>query len=286
MKKKGFTLVELLAVIAILAILVIIALPNVMGMFNTAKKNSFTTEVKELYKIAQQQWISDSMFETKDQEYGRCSGCSYKELDLTGRQELNYYIKINKAGNFVKYYATDGSYQFKYDGSGLLITDITDVDQVTDLDEGDIITIDESNMPSNNVFYYFAQSGGGINETVPNWYVRYSTIQELYNATGSRVFVRLTVDNDIITDAEAGINYNGTPIYLKKGASNFEINKQKLLSLFPTSCTTFQNAFYCSINDLYFELRSDMVIVKDRGINIICDTYGTTSFECFLDESA
>ena len=36
--KKGFTLVELLAVIAILAILVIIALPNVMGMFNEAKK--------------------------------------------------------------------------------------------------------------------------------------------------------------------------------------------------------------------------------------------------------
>ena len=34
--KKGFTLVELLAVIAIL---VIIALPNVMGMFNTAKQN-------------------------------------------------------------------------------------------------------------------------------------------------------------------------------------------------------------------------------------------------------
>ena len=29
MKKKGFTLVELLAVIAILAILVIIALPNI-----------------------------------------------------------------------------------------------------------------------------------------------------------------------------------------------------------------------------------------------------------------
>ena len=31
---KGFTLVELLAVIAILAILVIIALPNVLKMFN------------------------------------------------------------------------------------------------------------------------------------------------------------------------------------------------------------------------------------------------------------
>ena len=33
MKKQGFTLVELLAVIAIMAILVIIALPNVLKMF-------------------------------------------------------------------------------------------------------------------------------------------------------------------------------------------------------------------------------------------------------------
>lgn len=34
MKKDGFTLVELLAVIAILALLVIIALPNVLKIFN------------------------------------------------------------------------------------------------------------------------------------------------------------------------------------------------------------------------------------------------------------
>ena len=46
MKKKVFTLVELLAVIAILAILVIVAMPNVLGMFNQAKANSFVTEVQ------------------------------------------------------------------------------------------------------------------------------------------------------------------------------------------------------------------------------------------------
>ena len=50
MKNKGFTLVELLAVIAILAILVIIALPNVLKMFNQAKKDTFLTEAKTIYK--------------------------------------------------------------------------------------------------------------------------------------------------------------------------------------------------------------------------------------------
>ena len=55
MKRQGFTLVELLAVIAILAILVLVAVPNVLGMFNQAKKDTFTTETKEMVRIAQQQ---------------------------------------------------------------------------------------------------------------------------------------------------------------------------------------------------------------------------------------
>ena len=58
MNKKGFTLVELLAVIAILAILVIIALPNVLSMFNQAKEDTFATETKEMVKIAQQQYLA------------------------------------------------------------------------------------------------------------------------------------------------------------------------------------------------------------------------------------
>lgn len=36
--KKGFALIELLAVIAILAILVIIAIPNIIELYNKSKK--------------------------------------------------------------------------------------------------------------------------------------------------------------------------------------------------------------------------------------------------------
>ena len=39
--KKGFTLVELLAVIVVLAIIMIIAIPAVVESMNNAKKGSF-----------------------------------------------------------------------------------------------------------------------------------------------------------------------------------------------------------------------------------------------------
>ena len=64
MNKKGFTLVELLAVIAILAILVIIALPNVLKMYNTSKKNIFLVEVKDENKEIKSFTYSDVITKT------------------------------------------------------------------------------------------------------------------------------------------------------------------------------------------------------------------------------
>ena len=61
MKKKGFTLVELLAVIAILAILVIVAMPNVLGMFNQAKANTFVTEVQKYMDTAKTSFMTEAM---------------------------------------------------------------------------------------------------------------------------------------------------------------------------------------------------------------------------------
>ena len=143
MKKKGFTLVELLAVIAILAILVIIALPNVMGMFNQAKKNSFITEVQDIYNAAVQQRIADSLGSTKQNVYcrletdatklsepdvqGITDSGSVKELDLSGRKGLRYCIMFNKAGEVTTYVATDGSYIF-----GWVSTDGLEIDAIED----------------------------------------------------------------------------------------------------------------------------------------------------------
>ena len=97
--KKGFTLVELLAVIAILAILVIIALPNVIKMFNNAKKSSFLTETKEVLGESRKKFINDSISSSSSNGiYCRSNTDSINPLDLSGRK-INYYIKTDSSGN-------------------------------------------------------------------------------------------------------------------------------------------------------------------------------------------
>lgn len=58
--KKGFTLVELLAVIVVLAIIILIAMPSVMGAMDKARRNSLVTEASEIAKIAQTAYADDS----------------------------------------------------------------------------------------------------------------------------------------------------------------------------------------------------------------------------------
>ena len=124
MKKKGFTLVELLAVIAILAILVIIALPNVMGMFNTAKQNSFGTEVKEIYKTAQQKWMMDNMTgAAATKTYTRDNMAD----ELTGRDNIKFIIIFNSAGKVTHFRASDGTFWYVGNSTDLKVEDIKNV---------------------------------------------------------------------------------------------------------------------------------------------------------------
>ena len=124
MKNKGFTLVELLAVIAILAILVIIALPNVLKMFNDAKKNSFLTEAKTLYSEASKKYISESM---KGNKLTYISSQDGTKLEMTGR-DLQYCVLLN----------TDGSVKSMKVSNGEWIAELPSGKKITDLKSSDL----------------------------------------------------------------------------------------------------------------------------------------------------
>ena len=57
---KGFTLVELLAVIVILAIIMIIAIPAVLQTMQSARQKTFKEYVTKVYTAAQNSYLSDS----------------------------------------------------------------------------------------------------------------------------------------------------------------------------------------------------------------------------------
>ena len=105
MKNKGFTLVELLAVIAILAILVIIALPNVLKMFNQAKKDTFLTEAKTIYKEISKKYISETM---RGNKISIVSNDNNK-LELESN-DLKYKVKLNNDGSIKKFEVSNENY--------------------------------------------------------------------------------------------------------------------------------------------------------------------------------
>ena len=146
MKNKGFTLVELLAVIAILAILVLIALPNVMGMFNNAKRSAFETEVKKIAQTAGTKWMSDSIMNSNSHVYAKCKvGCN-NELDMDGSDDLMYYVKVNSVGKISQLYVTDGTFQYRYKGDNLRIDQIVVNEEIPKLPPSEVITIAQNTV--------------------------------------------------------------------------------------------------------------------------------------------
>ncbi len=104
--KKGFTLVELLAVIAILAILVIIALPNILNLYRNARENTFVEETQNIIRTAQQQYIQDSM----NNKSVTCYDSKTNPLDLDSKSSLKYKVQLSD-GKITSIEVLDNNYQ-------------------------------------------------------------------------------------------------------------------------------------------------------------------------------
>ncbi len=120
MKKNGFTLVELLAVIAILAILVIVAMPNVLDMFNSAKTDTFVTEVQKLMDTSVTQFTQDALNKGGESVYYSSSehvGLDTKKLNMSGN-EKEYFIEMDRNGEFKRVIVYDENYCYDIYSSG------------------------------------------------------------------------------------------------------------------------------------------------------------------------
>lgn len=114
MKKKGFTLVELLAVIAILAILVLIVLPQVLTMFRKSKEDAFIIEARAVMNAARKK-LADDSFKGDLEEKVYCSSLGEKENELEISGRTIYYMIHVINGRIDSYVISDNTEHTVFD---------------------------------------------------------------------------------------------------------------------------------------------------------------------------
>jgi len=82
--KKGFTLVELLAVIVILAVVILVAINAVLPQMAKARKNSFADEVINYGKAAETAYVSSDMEDVLKEGEDINVGICFELKDLHG----------------------------------------------------------------------------------------------------------------------------------------------------------------------------------------------------------
>jgi len=162
LNKKGFTLVELLAVIVILALLIVITANTVLPMMNKSKKSGMVTYAERAVSNATASYQADSITggNTGDRYYSIYNlmgardyfGCVQVVVDNSGAvPAYTYNVKMFDSKN--KYYlegtVAPGSSTFSETDLNTLVADYTDdVPTPTDYDVcSDEDTFDDISAP-------------------------------------------------------------------------------------------------------------------------------------------
>ncbi len=204
MRRKGFTLVELLAVIAILALLVIITLPNVLSLFNNSKKNAFLVQARNTANVVQEQ-----LFTSNDKTFD-CNkiltGQKFKECDAA--LDNNNQLSVDLVGsgafeNFVMFDVTPNP------SSGTF----ADLSNLKVLDVGNEKDFSESFIENNKInepVFKIMTADEAINIESSLYDLSSSEKQQMkeeYNSYSSY----LKINNNIINNTYS----NSVPLYVK-----------------------------------------------------------------------
>ena len=114
MNKKGFTLVELLAVIVILAIILAIAIPSITSLINNSKKSSFESNVKMLaagieYKLLEgTTYATGTDLKAKAADWGGTTG-DYASITIGSTSPVTITVVGASGGRFGALTATSAT---------------------------------------------------------------------------------------------------------------------------------------------------------------------------------
>lgn len=114
MNKKGFTLVELLAVIVILGIALTIAIPAVSNYIDKSKKEGFVTVLREYVSAIQKGMASEEYLSPIDQNEVLIVSLDLIPLDK-GKKESSYQAEWVKSKSYVAVINTGTADQVQYE---------------------------------------------------------------------------------------------------------------------------------------------------------------------------
>ena len=113
MKKKGFTLVELIAVLALLSIIMLLIVPNVANYLNNSKKTLFYDNVVNMFKSA------TTTFMYQDDPTNTTFSNNGVKLDVDVESEYVYTIKVNNYGEVISIDVNNGVYSYNKSSSDI-----------------------------------------------------------------------------------------------------------------------------------------------------------------------
>ncbi len=112
-KKKGFTLVELLAVIVILAVILIIAMPKISDVIKNSKEASLETTAKLIASQAEKKYTENQVLDgsstIKCSDVAKISSNDYESCNITFDSKGNAKVTIVGKGKFEGLAIYDGT---------------------------------------------------------------------------------------------------------------------------------------------------------------------------------
>ena len=112
-KKRGFTLVELLAVIVILAVILIIAMPKISDVIKNSKESSLETTAKLIASQAEKKYTENQVLDNsstiKCSDVVKINNTDYESCNITFDDKGNAKVSIVGKGKFAGLQVVDGT---------------------------------------------------------------------------------------------------------------------------------------------------------------------------------
>lgn len=118
MNKKGFTLVELLAVIVILAVIILVAMNAVIPQMQKARKNAFITEAERYLQAAKTYYTGEAIKGAVTDTCVNVEELTGTYVEKTGADDYKGRVEFDAAGTTFTIFISNGEFSINGDDKG------------------------------------------------------------------------------------------------------------------------------------------------------------------------